>query len=90
MCRCDGSQICFFFLFLFNMSGISKNVFLRIKDISGDVSAGSQVCCPLKVKEEHHHLQSANFQISTEVIGVIMVNSTDTVFFLLSCHCAGF
>lgn len=63
------------------MSGISKNVFLHIKDISGDVSAGSQVYCPLKVKEGHHHPQSANFHISTEVIGIIMVNGTDTVFF---------
>lgn len=51
------------------MSGISKNVFLCSKDISGDIGAGSQVCCPLKVKEGQHHLQSAIVCFSCQCAG---------------------
>lgn len=56
------------FVCLFYMSGFAKTAFLRIKDISGEVSAGRQVVCPLNVKEGQHHLESGN-TMETGVVG---------------------
>lgn len=50
------------------MSGFAKTAVLCIKDISGEVSAGRQVVCPLKVKEGQHHLESGN-TMETGVVG---------------------